>query len=227
MSPKLEILPSLLAADFARLGEDIARVEAGGARVLHYDVMDGRFVPNISMGVPVLESIRKATKLYLDVHLMIVEPEKYIEAFRGAGADSISVHQETCPHLHRTIEQIHRTGAWAGVVLNPGTPVETLNEVLDMVQFVLVMSVNPGFGGQKFQASALRKISQLASIRKERGLSYLIEVDGGVDRTNTEAISRAGADWLVAGSSVFRSEDPAASVRELHALAMAGRSAKA
>jgi ribulose-phosphate 3-epimerase len=227
MNHSPEILPSLLAADFARLGEQIAAAESGGARMLHYDVMDGRFVPNISMGVPVLESIRKATRLHLDVHLMIVEPEKYIEAFRDAGADSISVHQETCPHLHRTLEQIQKTGASAGVVLNPGTPVETLTEVLDLAQFVLIMSVNPGFGGQKFIPSALDKIAKLDRWRHERRLGYAIEIDGGVDASNAEAISAAGCDWLVAGSSIFRSADIAASVRHLHALALSGRSAKA
>lgn len=227
MSHRLEILPSLLAADFTRLGEQIAAAEAGDARMLHYDVMDGRFVPNISMGVPVLESIRKVTKLHLDVHLMIVEPEKYVEAFHAAGADSISVHQEACPHLHRTLEQIRKTGAQAGVVLNPGTPVDTLRDVLDLAQFVLVMSVNPGFGGQKFIPHSLRKIAELDAIRQERGLGFAIEIDGGVDQTNAEAISRAGCDWLVAGSSVFRSANIAASVRQLHTLAVSGRSAKA
>ncbi len=224
MNDRLEILPSLLAADFARLGEEIAKVEAGGAETLHFDVMDGRFVPNISMGVPVLEALRKATRLRLDVHLMIVEPEKYVEAFRKAGADSISVHQEACPHLHRTLQQIRDLGVAAGVALNPGTPVETLEEVLDLADIVLVMSVNPGFGGQKFLPQSLRKIGQLDRLRRERGLSYLIEIDGGVEASNAKEIAGAGCDWLVAGSSVFRSADPAASVRELHRLAQTGRS---
>ncbi|MDX2268856.1 MAG: ribulose-phosphate 3-epimerase [Bryobacter sp.] len=223
MKNDLQILPSLLAADFARLGEEMTAVEAGGVQMLHYDVMDGRFVPNISMGIPVLAGLRQATRLHLDVHLMIVEPEKYVEAFRDAGADSISVHQETCPHLHRTLEQIRKTGALAGVVLNPGTPVHTLDEVLDMVHFVLVMSVNPGFGGQKFLPSSLKKIAQLAERRRENGYSYAIEIDGGVDLENAQAIAQAGCDWLVAGSSVFRSANRAQAVRDLHARAVAGR----
>lgn len=223
MSNELQILPSLLAADFARLGEQIAAVESAGTRMLHYDVMDGRFVPNISMGVPVLESIRKVTQCWLDVHLMIVEPEKYIDAFRAAGADSISVHQEACPHLHRTLGQIQQTGAKAGVVINPATPVATLTEVLDLADFVLVMSVNPGYGGQKFLPSSLAKIRQLARIREERGLSYAIEIDGGVDLSNAQEIAAAGCDWLVAGSSVFRSATPGTAVRELHSRAASGR----
>jgi ribulose-phosphate 3-epimerase len=223
MNTAPQILPSLLAADFSRLAEQIAVVESGGAQMLHYDVMDGRFVPNISMGVPVLASLRKVTKLHLDVHLMIIEPEKYIESFRDAGADSISVHQETCPHLHRTLEQIRKTGALAGVVLNPATPVSTLAEIFDLAHFVLVMSVNPGFGGQKFIPGSLHKIRQLDRIRRESGYPFAIEIDGGVDSTNAEEISRAGCDWLVAGSSVFGSADPAATVRDLHALAISGR----
>lgn len=223
MSHEIEILPSLLAADFTRLGEQIATVEEAGARMLHFDVMDGRFVPNISMGVPVLESIRKATKLWLDVHLMIVEPERYVEAFRAAGADSISVHQEVSPHLHRTLELIKSLGAKAGVVLNPGTPVSTLEEVLGLADFVLVMSVNPGFGGQKFIPSALDKIALLNEIRENEGFSYAIEIDGGVDETNAHEIAAAGCDWLVAGSSVFRRESPATAVRNLHELARQAR----
>lgn len=223
MSHEIQILPSLLAADFTRLGQQIADVESAGTRMLHYDVMDGRFVPNISMGVPVLESIRKVTKCWLDVHLMIVEPERYVEAFRAAGADSISVHQEASPHLHRTLGLIRSTGAKAGVVLNPGTPVSTLEDVLDLADFVLIMSVNPGFGGQKFLPSALAKLRQLDQLRRQRNLNYAIELDGGVDMTNAREIAEAGCDWLVAGSSVFRSESPATAVRDLHARAASGR----
>ncbi len=223
MKHHVEILPSLLAADFTRLGEQIATVEAAGARMLHFDVMDGRFVPNISMGLPVLQSIRKVTGLWLDVHLMIVEPEKFIDAFRAAGADSISVHYEACPHLHRTLGQIHQSGARAGVVINPATPVVVLEEVLDLADFVLVMSVNPGYGGQKFLPSALHKVRQLNQIRHQRNLPFSIEMDGGVDLSNVAEIADAGCDWFVAGSSVFGSEDPATAVRELHARATAGR----
>ncbi len=223
MKHHIEILPSLLAADFARLGEQIALVEQAGARMLHYDVMDGRFVPNISMGIPVLESIRKVTGLWLDVHLMIVEPERHLAAFRQAGADSISVHYEACPHLHRTLGQIHELGARAGVVINPATPVHVLDEVLDLADFVLVMSVNPGYGGQKFLPSALHKVRQLDQTRRQRGLGFSIEMDGGVGLGNVGDMADAGCDWFVAGSSVFGSEDPAAAVRELHARACAGR----
>lgn len=223
MNHALQILPSLLAADFARLGEQIAEVESAGTQMLHYDVMDGRFIPNISMGVPVLESIRKVTRCWLDVHLMIVEPERYVEAFRAAGADSISFHQEASPHLHRTLGLIRSTGAKAGVVLNPGTPIHTIEDVLDLADFVLLMSVNPGFGGQKFLPSSLGKIRQLAQLRSQRNLNYAIELDGGVDMTNAREIAEAGCDWLVAGSSVFRGESPATSVRELHACALSGR----
>lgn len=223
MRHHVEILPSLLAADFMKLGEEIATVEAAGVRMLHYDVMDGRFVPNISMGLPVLEAIRKATGLWLDVHLMIVEPEKYVDAFRAAGADSISVHYEASPHLHRTLTHIQSLGARAGVVINPGTPVSVLDEVLELANFVLVMSVNPGHGGQKFLPSALHKVRQLDQARRQRNLSFSIEMDGGVDLSNVAEIADAGCDWFVAGSSVFRSEDPAAAVRELHARATAGR----
>lgn len=223
MRHQVEILPSLLAADFMKLGEEIEAVEAGGARMLHYDVMDGRFVPNISMGVPVLEAIRKSTELWLDVHLMVVEPEKHIEAFRGAGADSISVHQEACPHLHRTLTEIQQLGARAGVVINPGTPVAVLDEVLEVANFVLVMSVNPGYGGQKFLPAVLQKVRQLDQARRKRGLGFSIEMDGGVDLSNVAEIANAGCDWFVAGSSVFRSGDPALAARELHARATAGR----
>lgn len=222
-----EILPSILAADFARLGEQVALVEAAGTQTIHVDVMDGRFVPNISIGVPVVASLRRVTHCILDVHLMIVEPERYVEAFRHAGADQISVHQEASPHLDRTLRLIRSTGAKAGVVLNPGTPVHLLEEVLDLADFVLVMSVNPGFGGQKFIRNSLAKIRELDRLRRECGYNYAIEIDGGVDLSNAEEISAAGCDWLVAGSSVFGSENPATAVRDLHALAKRGRQLQA
>ncbi len=223
MSYDLQILPSLLAADFSRLGDQITAVEEGGARMLHFDVMDGRFVPNISMGLPVLESIRKVSKCWLDVHLMIVEPERYVEAFRAAGADSISVHQEASPHLYRTLSLIQSLGAKAGVVLNPGTPVSAIDDVLGLADFVLIMSVNPGYGGQKFIPASLHKVRQLQQIRQHRDLGYVIEIDGGVDINNVGEITEAGCDWIVAGSSVFKSESPGTAVQQLHARAAAGR----
>ena len=171
----VEILPSILAADFARLGEEVAHVERAGASMLHFDVMDGHFVPNISVGLPVLESLRKITKLKLDVHLMISDPDHFAPRFVQAGADSVLVHQEVCPHLDRTLRLIQSEGALAGVVLNPSTPVATLEEVLDVVDYVLVMSVNPGFGGQKFIPNALKKVANLALRRRELGLCMCID----------------------------------------------------
>jgi len=211
----VEVLPSILSADFARLGEDVARVERAGASVLHVDVMDGHFVPNISIGLPVVESLRKATKLKLDVHLMIADADKYSPAFIQAGADRILVHQEACPHLDRTLRMIQGEGAAAGVVLNPGTPVSTLSEVLGVVDQVLIMSVNPGFGGQKFIPNALHKIRALAQSRKELGLDFVIEIDGGVSLENAAEIVRAGCDWLVAGSSIFHTDDPGATFQHM------------
>ena len=211
----LEIAPSILAADFARLGEQAAAVERGGARMLHVDVMDGRFVPNISIGIPVVRSLRKATSLKLDCHLMIVEPDRYTAEFIEAGASMVSVHQEACPHLHRSLALIRDHGAAAGVVINPATPVHVLDEVLDFADFVLVMSVNPGFGGQKFLPLALAKIRQLDGIRRERGLGFRIEVDGGVDVTNLPDLARAGCDIAVAGSSVFQASDPGDAVEQM------------
>jgi ribulose-phosphate 3-epimerase len=215
----VEILPSILAADFARLGEEVAHVERAGAAMLHFDVMDGHFVPNISVGLPVLESLRKITKLKLDVHLMISDPDHYAPRFVQAGADSVLVHQEVCPHLDRTLRLIQSEGALAGVVLNPSTPVATLEEVLDVVDYVLVMSVNPGFGGQKFIPNALKKVANLAFRRRELGLDYKIEIDGGVELHNAAEVVRAGCDWLVAGSSIFHTADPAASFVEMQRVA--------
>jgi ribulose-phosphate 3-epimerase len=211
----LEIAPSILAADFSRLGEQVAAVERGGARMLHVDVMDGRFVPNISIGIPVVRSLRKATALKLDCHLMIVEPDRYTAEFIEAGAGMVSVHQEACPHLHRSLASIRDHGAAAGVAINPATPVHTLDEVLEFVDFVLVMSVNPGFGGQKFLPLALPKIRRLDEIRRERGLDFRIEADGGIDPGNLPDLARAGCDIAVAGSSVFQSEDPAGAVERM------------
>ena len=223
----VEILPSLLAADFARLGDEIARVEAAGAGMLHFDVMDGHFVPNISFGPPVLKSVRKVSKSLLDVHLMITDPDRYIAAFADAGADLISVHQETCPHLDRTLREIQRHRVKAGVVLNPATPVSTLTEVLEVADFVLLMSVNPGFGGQKFLPQVLTKVRALDSERTRRGLTLPIEIDGGIGPENAGQAAAAGVDWLVAGSSVFGSADSAAAVRHLQHLAREARLAQA
>lgn len=217
-----QILPSLLSADFVRLGEQIQQVEAAGATMLHYDVMDGHFVPNISMGIPVLKSIRAFTKAKLDVHLMIQDAQSYVPAFVQAGADLISVHQEACPHLDRTLRLIQEHGVAAGVVLNPATPVHTLDEVLEFVDFVLVMSVNPGFGGQRFLPGSLQKIRQLSERRARLGLKFSIEIDGGVDMKNAGDIVRAGGDWLVAGTSVFGAAEPGAAWKQLSATAEQG-----
>lgn len=211
----IEILPSILASDFTRLGEQIAQVEAGGARMLHLDVMDGHFVPNFTIGPPVVSSIRKITKSTLDVHLMITDPDRYAPVFIEAGADCVSVHQEVCHHLDRTLRFIQSEGARAGVVLNPATPLHTLTEVLDLVDFVLLMSVNPGFGGQKFIPRSLDRLSELRDLRSRHGLAFEIEVDGGVTRDNVGSVAAAGASWIVAGTSVFGAADPGAAFAEL------------
>ncbi|HTR39704.1 MAG TPA: ribulose-phosphate 3-epimerase [Bryobacteraceae bacterium] len=218
----VEILPSILSADFARLGEEIAKVERAGASILHVDVMDGHFVPNISIGIPVVESIRKITRLKLDVHLMVSDADKYAPEFIRAGGDHILVHQEACNHLDRTLRMIRGEGALAGVVLNPATPVAALSEVLDLVDHVLIMSVNPGFGGQTFIPNALHKIRDLARRRKELGLNFAIEIDGGVGQENAGDIARAGCDWLVAGSSIFHTPDPGQAFVELQRAAREG-----
>ncbi|MDR3791849.1 MAG: ribulose-phosphate 3-epimerase [Terracidiphilus sp.] len=199
----VELLPSILSADFARLADEVAAAERGGGTVIHVDVMDGHFVPNITLGPPVVKSLRKATKLPLDCHLMIENPNDYIGAFADAGADWVSVHVEACPHLHRSLELIASHGMKPGVVLNPATPVETLKYVLPMVHHVLVMSVNPGFGGQKFIPFSLDKLRQLRELRAELGLNYRIEVDGGVAHDTVASIVQAGAELLVAGNAVF------------------------
>lgn len=215
MATMPEILPSILSADFARLGEQVAVVEAAGCRMLHVDVMDGHFVPNLTLGPPVVKSLRKVTKLTLDVHLMITDPDRYAPLFIEAGANQVSVHQEVCPHLDRTLRMIQGEGAKAGVVINPSTPVSTLEEVLGVADFVLVMSVNPGFGGQKFIPYTLDKVRRLAALRRELGLKFAIEIDGGVTQDNIGEVIRAGVDWAVAGASVFGKSDPAAAFQAL------------
>jgi ribulose-phosphate 3-epimerase len=215
----IEIIPSILSADFARLGEEIGRAERGGASMLHVDIMDGHFVPNLTMGPPVVESIRKVTPLKLDVHLMITDPDRYAPEFIKAGADSISVHQEVCAHLDRTIGMIQSEGALAGVVINPATPVSSLEDILHAVDYVLLMSVNPGFGGQKFIPRVLDKARKLAQMRAERRLRFRIEIDGGINRDNLADAVRAGCEWIVTGSSVFHTPDPAATVAEMRQIA--------
>src|SRR5215472_9588516 len=190
----VELAPSILSADFARLADEVAAAEQGGGTIIHVDVMDGHFVPNITLGPPVVKSLRKATSLPLDCHLMIENPDEFIPAFAEAGADWISIHQEVSRHLNRSLQHIRDHGALAGVVINPATPVAMLSEVLDMVDYVLVMSVNPGFGAQKFLPGSLHKIRRLAEIRAERGLNYRIEVDGGVALDTVGDIVRAGAE---------------------------------
>jgi ribulose-phosphate 3-epimerase len=216
---RIEIAPSILASNFAKLGDEIRAVEQGGADVLHVDVMDGHFVPNISIGIPVVESLRKATRLPLDVHLMIENPEQYIGEFVRAGGNRILVHQEATVHLDRALAMIREHGAEAGAVINPATPVVMLSEVLDKVDTVLVMSVNPGFGGQKFIPNAYEKIRQLQEWRARYNGSFRIEVDGGVDLENIAELAKAGANTFVAGTSIFHTSDPAASARQLRQLA--------
>jgi len=211
----IELAPSILSADFARLGEQVRAAGEGGGSVIHVDIMDGHFVPNMTIGPPVVKSLRKATKLPLDCHLMIENPDQYIPEFAEAGANWISVHQEACRHLNRTLNLIKSHYCLAGVVINPATPVEALSEVLDIVDYVLVMSVNPGFGAQKFIPSTLHKMSRLAEIRNQRGLSYRIEVDGGVSLDTVAEVVRAGAEILVAGNAVFGKGDPKKNAQDL------------
>jgi ribulose-phosphate 3-epimerase len=211
----VELAPSILSADFARLAEQVQAAAEGGGTVIHVDVMDGHFVPNITIGPLVVRSLRKVTELPLDCHLMIENPDQFIPEFADAGADWISVHQEACRHLDRTLHLVRDHGARAGVVVNPATPVETLNEVLDIVDYVLVMSVNPGFGAQKFIPNALRKMRKLADLRAQRGLNYRIEVDGGIALDTVAEVVRAGAEILVAGNAVFGNGDPKINARKL------------
>jgi ribulose-phosphate 3-epimerase len=214
-TPLIELAPSILAADFAHLADQIQGAEAGGAALLHMDVMDGHFVPNLTIGPPLIASVRKVTRLPLDCHLMIDNPNDFIPVFADAGADWISVHQEACVHLHRTLELIKHHGLRAGVVINPATPVETLTDILDVIDYVLVMSVNPGFGGQKFIRHSLVKIARLATLRAERGLSYRIEIDGGVAMDTVADVVRSGAEVLVAGSAVFGKGNPKEQAQQL------------
>ncbi len=210
------LAPSILAADFSNLSQQIRYVEMGGADWIHCDIMDGRFVPNISFGPGMVKTVKKITKLPVDVHLMIKEPENYIEDFIKAGADYITVHQEEVVHLHRVVEMIKSLGAKASVTINPATPISTLDEILKYVDMILLMSVNPGFGGQEFIESSLRKIKDLYEIRKMLGQKFLIEVDGGIDSTNIEKISKAGCDVFVVGSSIFKKDNISAATVELH-----------
>ena len=215
----VQIVPSILSADFARLADEIRLVEEGGASMLHVDVMDGHFVPNLTLGPPVVQSIRKVTRLTLDVHLMITDPDRYAPAFIEAGADQVSIHQEASPHLDRTLRMIQSEGAKAGVVLNPSTPLSTLEDILGVADFVLVMSVNPGFGGQKFIPRAIDKVRRLARQRQDLGLPFAIEIDGGITKDNLADVVRAGCDWIVTGSSIFHTADPGATVRDMRRIA--------
>jgi ribulose-phosphate 3-epimerase len=210
-----EIAPSILAADFANLQRDVEMLNASSAGYIHVDIMDGMFVPNISFGLPVCEAIHKHAKKPLDVHLMIEQPDRYFEAFKKAGASCLTVHYEACPHLHRTIQHIKELGMSAGVALNPHTPVEVLTEILGDVSLVLIMSVNPGFGGQKFIENTYKKIAKLNSLREESGYSFQIEVDGGVNQQNAPLLVREGVDILVAGSFVFSSANPIETIAQL------------
>src|SRR6202171_5310292 len=215
----VEILPSILAADFARLGEEIAGVEQAGASILHVDIMDGHFVPNLTLGPPVVKSLRKVTRLKLDLHLMITDPDRYAPVFIEAGADQISVQQEACPHLDRTLHMIQNEGAKAGVVINPATPVSMLDEVLEVADFVLVMSVNPGFGGQEFIPRTLEKVRRLDRKRQELRIPLRIEIDGGITPDNVGDAVRAGCDWIVTGTSIFHTPDPTAAMTNMLAIA--------
>jgi ribulose-phosphate 3-epimerase len=211
----VEIAPSILSADFARLAEEIQSVERAGASLLHVDVMDGRFVPNITIGLPVVKAISRATRLPLDAHLMIVEPGQYAEQFVAAGAKMVSVHIEADPHAHRTLSAIRAAGGLAGIAINPATSLSAVEEVLKFADYVLLMSVNPGFGGQKFIPESLDKLRRLRSMIDERGLSTRIEIDGGIDRENIAEVAAAGAEIIVSGSAIFSAKDPGVAFREL------------
>jgi ribulose-phosphate 3-epimerase len=220
----VKVAPSILSADFGRLAEDVAAAGEAGADWIHVDVMDGHFVPNLTLGPPIVEAVRRATTLPLDVHLMIEQPDRHLAAFRDAGSDVITVHQETCPHLHRTVERIRELGARAGVTVNPATPVETLAEVVPYVDLVLIMSVNPGFGGQRYIPTSTDKIHRTRRLLDAAGRTDAeLEVDGGIDAGNAGSVVRAGATVLVAGSAVYRHpEGVAAAVRALKEAARAG-----
>ena len=211
----IEIAPSILSADFSRLGEQIKTVERAGASLLHVDVMDGRFVPNITVGLPVVKAISRATQLPIDAHLMIVEPARYVESFVEAGARMVSIHIEADPHAHRTLTAIRAAGAQAGIAINPATSLSALEEAIRFVDFVLVMSVNPGFGGQEFISSSLDKVRRLRKMLDERGSKARIEIDGGIDQDNVAEVAGAGAEIIVSGSAIFGAPDPAVALREL------------
>ncbi len=213
--PRVQIAPSILSADFARLAEEAARVEQAGADLLHVDVMDGHFVPNLTAGPPIVEALAKVTKLPLDVHLMITNADAFIPEFADAGASYLTVHVEACPHLHRTVQSIKERGVKAGVTLNPATPLSTLEEILADVDLVLIMSVNPGFGGQEFIPATLRKIAHTCDLIRRTGSHALVEVDGGIKVDNAADVVKAGAEILVAGSAIFRSRDYAATIKAM------------
>jgi ribulose-phosphate 3-epimerase len=217
------IAPSILSADFSRLGQQVHDAETGGADWIHVDVMDGTFVPNITIGPLVLEAVRKTTKLPLDTHLMIVNPDRHLEAFRNAGADHITVHQEVCVHLNRTINHIKSLGAKAGVSINPATPSSSLTDVMHDVDLILVMTVNPGFGGQSFIRGTLKKLEELRRMISSSGRDIRLEVDGGIDTDTAPLVVQAGADALVAGTSIFRKPDIGAAIAALRASAQAVR----
>lgn len=219
----VEIAPSILSADFTRLGQQIEEVERAGASYIHVDVMDGHFVPNLTIGPFIVEWVRKTTKLPIDAHLMIENPDDFIDAFAGAGADMISVHPEATYHLHRTVGHIRQAGCSPGVVLNPATPLAMIEEILDDVDYVLLMSVNPGFGGQRFIPSSIDKIKRLRDLIDRRGSQARIEVDGGIGPETASAVTAAGAEILVAGSAIFGKPDPAAALRALIQAAMTGQ----
>jgi ribulose-phosphate 3-epimerase len=219
------LAPSILSADFGRLSQQIQMVAEAGAEMIHVDIMDGHFVPNLTIGPVVVEWIRPTTSIPYDVHLMIEEPDRYIPAFAKAGANLISVHLEACWHLNRTIQLIRSVSCGPGVVLNPSSPVELLEDTLQDVDYVLLMSVNPGFGGQKFISSVLRKVEKLRSMREKSGLSFAIEIDGGLTLKNLRETVQAGADWIVAGSSVFQSPDPQETVRQMREILQEFKSA--
>ncbi|HBB97175.1 MAG TPA: ribulose-phosphate 3-epimerase [Blastocatellia bacterium] len=211
----IEIAPSILSADFSRLGEEISTVEKAGASILHVDVMDGRFVPNITVGLPVVKAISRATRLPIDAHLMIVEPGQYAEKFVEAGARMVSIHIEADPNAHRTLSGIRSAGALAGIVINPATPLAALDEAIKFADYVLVMSVNPGFGGQEFIPESLDKVRRLRKMIDERDLKTRIEIDGGINADNIAEVTGAGAEIIVAGSAIFGAPDPAVALREL------------
>jgi ribulose-phosphate 3-epimerase len=211
----IEIAPSILSADFARLADEIRTVERAGASILHVDVMDGRFVPNITIGLPVVKAISRATRLPIDAHLMIVEPGQYAEQFVKAGAQMVSIHIEADPHAHRTLSAIRAAGAQAGIAINPGTSLSAIEESLKFADYVLLMSVNPGFGGQNFIPESLDKLRRLRRMIAERGLKTRIEIDGGIDADNIAEIAAAGAEIIVSGSAIFGADDPGVALRQL------------